>query len=331
MSLIGCQSNQDNRLDDLVSDNFQFNIFKYEINSVINLFLERYGLKETDAEAEEIKKLLMNELYEQNMNYIFNIIFPPPEFTVGNSPKLLVTSPRNKIERNSELLLDSSLNIETIEMLEKKIEESENLSSVIIDIGGIAAYPAIIKNNKNPRDLFLTFSHEWLHQYLIFYPLGKSYFADTKMKEINETLANIFSYKLLEGLCNKDFELKKEICMKTVTDKSKFDYSKFMKKLREDVDVLLAEGKIIDAEKLMNEAKISLSNNGIKIRKLNQAWFAFNGTYADSPTSISNIDKELNKIIDSYDDLRSAIDDIKAISSLDEFNNMIKDNADIKK
>ena len=70
------------------------------------------------------------------MNYIFNIIFPPPEFTVGNSPKLLVTSPRNKIERNSELLLDSSLNIETIEMLEKKIEESENLSSVIIDIGG---------------------------------------------------------------------------------------------------------------------------------------------------------------------------------------------------
>ena len=79
------------------------------------------------------------------------------------------------------------------------------------------------------------------------------------------------------------------------------------------------------------QKKISLRKNGIKIRKLNQAWFAFNGTYADSPTSISNIDKELNKIIDSYDDLRSAIDDIKAISSLDEFNNMIKDNADIKK
>ena len=62
----------------------------------------------------------------------------------------------------------------------------------------------------------------------------------------------------------------------------------------------------------------------IKIRKINQAWFAFNGTYGDSPSSISNFNDELNDLIDSYDNLNDAINDIKNISSLDEYKDMIK-------
>ena len=50
----------------------------------------------------------------------------------------------------------------------------------------------------------------------------------------------------------------------------------------------------------MNESTLILNDNGIKIRKINQAWFAFNGTYGDSPSSISNFNDELNKLIDSY-------------------------------
>ncbi len=190
---------------------------------------------------------------------------------------------------------------------------------------GIAAYPSIIAEGKSSRELFLTISHEWLHQYLIFHPLGRSYFSTKEMKEINETLANIFSKKLLKSLCEKDFEIKNEMCsVSPLKDENKFDYREFMKKLRINVDQLLSEGKIHNAEKLMNESTLILNNNGIKIRKINQAWFAFNGTYGDSPSSISNFNDELTNLIDSYGTLKDAINDIKNISSLDEYKDMIK-------
>ena len=331
MTLFGCQSNKDHELKDYVGNENQFSILKYEVDSIKNLFLERYGFKDPEKEISQIKKLLINELYEQDMDYIFNIIFPTPEFTVGNSPKLLVTSPRNKIERGSELLINSSISLIEIEKIENVIEEEENLSSIIIDIGGIAAYPAIIKESNSQRQLFLTFSHEWLHQYLIFHPLGRSYFSNVKMKEINETLANIFSTKLLDSLCLKEFELKKEICSIENKVKNEFDYSKFMKNLRLDVDSLLLEKKILEAEKLMEDSTLILNNNGFKIRKINQAWFAFNGTYGDSPSSISNIDVELLKFIDNQTTIKTAIDELKNINSVNDYNILIKDSADMKK
>ena len=104
------------------------------------------------------------------------------------------------------------------------------MSSIIIDIGGIAAYPSIISDGKNLRELFLTVSHEWLHQYLIFHPLGRSYFSSPEMKEINETLANIFSNKLLDDLCKKNFELKNEVCGQyKKSNKTEFNYREFIK------------------------------------------------------------------------------------------------------
>ena len=319
---ISCQS--DNNLDEIIDKKFQFSIFKYEVNSVMDLFFERYGLRETEPKKNQIRKLFISELYDQEMDYFFDIIFPSPEFNVGSSPKLLVTSPRNKIERKEEILLVPSIDIETIEELEG-IASNDELSSVIINIGGLATYPSIIAEGKSSRELFLTISHEWLHQYLIFHPLGRSYFSNKEMKEINETLANIFSKKLLKSLCEKDFEIKNEMCsVSPLKDENKFDYREFMKKLRINVDQLLSEGKINNAEKLMNESTLILNNNGIKIRKINQAWFAFNGTYGDSPSSTSNFNDELNNLIDSYGTLKDAINDIKNISSLDEYKDMIK-------
>ena len=53
------------------------------------------------------------------------------------------------------------------------------------------------------------------------------------MKEINETLANIFSKKLLKSLCEKDFEIKNEICSEPpLKDENKFDYREFMRKIK---------------------------------------------------------------------------------------------------
>ena len=141
----------------------------------------------------------------------------------------------------------------------------------------------------------------------------------------------IFSAKLLDSLCLKEFELKKEICSIEDKVKNEFDYSKFMKNLRLDVDNLLLERKILEAEKLMEDSALILNNNGFKIRKINQAWFAFNGTYGDSPSSVSNIDDELLKFIDNQTTIKIAIDELKNINSVNDYNILIKDSADMKK
>jgi hypothetical protein len=46
----------------------------------------------------------------------------------------------------------------------------------------------------------------------------------------------------------------------------------------------------------MEQKRQYLDTRGYHIRKLNQAYFAFHGTYADRPTSISPIGRELKKL-----------------------------------
>jgi len=52
---------------------------------------------------------------------------------------------------------------------------------------------------------------------------------------------------------------------------------------RLEVDRLLAEGKVEEAESYMELRRRFFWENGYHIRKLNQAFFAFHGAYADQP------------------------------------------------
>ena len=56
-----------------------------------------------------------------------------------------------------------------------------------------------------------------------------------------------------------------------------------MRETRVNVDALLAEGKIEEAEAYMEERRLMFLSNGYLFRKINQAYFAFFGAYADSP------------------------------------------------
>lgn len=62
-----------------------------------------------------------------------------------------------------------------------------------------------------------------------------------------------------------------------------FDFNAEMRETRVNADALLAAGKIEDAEQYMELRRLFLWDNGYRIRKLNQAYFAFYGAYADSP------------------------------------------------
>jgi len=56
-----------------------------------------------------------------------------------------------------------------------------------------------------------------------------------------------------------------------------------MRETRVTVDNLLAEGRIEEAEEYMEMRRAFFWDNGYLIRKLNQAFFAFHGAYADVP------------------------------------------------
>jgi hypothetical protein len=59
---------------------------------------------------------------------------------------------------------------------------------------------------------------------------------------------------------------------------------------RVKVDELLAEGKIEEAEAYMEQRRQLFWENGYNIRKLNQAYFAFHGAYADEPLGAAGED-----------------------------------------
>ena len=62
-----------------------------------------------------------------------------------------------------------------------------------------------------------------------------------------------------------------------------FDFRAEMHKTRVNAERLLSEGKIDEAETYMELRRRFLWDNGYHIRKLNQAYFAFYGAYADQP------------------------------------------------
>jgi hypothetical protein len=66
-------------------------------------------------------------------------------------------------------------------------------------------------------------------------------------------------------------------------DPAPIDFRAEMHETRVTADKLLAEGKIEEAETYMEQRRQVFWDNGYLLRKLNQAYFAFHGAYADVP------------------------------------------------
>jgi hypothetical protein len=66
-------------------------------------------------------------------------------------------------------------------------------------------------------------------------------------------------------------------------DPPPFDFRAAMHTTRVTADAMLASGRIAEAENYMEQRRRLLVENGFFIRRLNQAYFAFYGAYADTP------------------------------------------------
>ena len=97
-----------------------------------------------------------------------------------------------------------------------------------------------------------------------------------------------------------------------------------MRNIRRAVDNYLARGEIEQAEEFMEQKRQYLASTGYYIRKLNQAYFAFYGTYADSLISISPVGLELKELRSQSTSLKEFLDRVAAMTSRQDLIESIK-------
>jgi hypothetical protein len=251
--------------------------------------------------------------------------FPPVNLKLETLPRVLIISPRDQIESMREILLNSDLSSQEIEEIEAQADEL-GVSSLIVKPGGFGgAYPSFVTNSASLRFTIDTAVEEWVHQYLAFKPLGFRYVLDLlgiardyEIATINETVAGMVSDEISAIICNRYYPDQKE----PGEDTSEFNQE--MRDIRLAVDDYLARGEIEAAEEFMEQKRQYLISKGYYIRKLNQAYFAWHGTYADEPTSVSPIGVELRQLRSECGSIKEFLDITAEITNRQELKDIIQ-------
>ena len=279
-----------------------------------------------DDVEEAIEAAISAALAEEGLATLGEFIFPPVDIRLNEPPKLLVTSPRNAIRRTHDVLLRSDVTLRQREAMEERLLMDADLSALVEDIGGLATYPASIPTTQPMRWTMEAAAHEWLHHYFFFRPLGQNMFNNGDMVTLNETIASVAgaelgdrAFALLGGEIPTPAPAAQASQPATSGAPQPFDFQGEMRRTRQRVDALLAEGDVEGAEAYMEERRLLFVENGYPIRKLNQAYFAFYGTYADLPASSSPIGGQVHRLRELIPDLGDFIMRVAQISDYGEF------------
>jgi hypothetical protein len=244
--------------------------------------------------AEAILQDQVNEIAAQAGLDIGGQALPPVLYHTTPPPDALITSPRDVIRQDQNISISPDISVDEMEALENKVDKALNVSSLVVGIGGIGLYPTMVMETTDINLLANVVAHEWIHNYLTIHPLGLSYLNSPQLRTMNETVASIAGNELGKALIAKYYPeyLPPEPPATEPTIGSEqpsppspplFNFNKEMNLTRVTTDRLLAEGKIDQAESYMEMRRRFLWDHGYHIRKLNQAYFAFYGAYADQP------------------------------------------------
>jgi hypothetical protein len=259
----------------------------------------------------------------------FSVLFPPVDLRLEYMPDLLVFSLRDRITLLGTHLVQGKLTVEDKEILEGKSSLDPEISALVMDITGLAAYPTMISDTQRPRAVLDTMAHEWLHQYWFFRPLGFSYNASSAMTTLNETAADIAGRELGELIFQRIGE---QIPISPVSTPRQldpdFDFRREMRKTRLAVDNLLDQGKVESAEQYMESRRNLFVENGYRIRKLNQAYFAFKGLYGESAASASPIAEQLQYLRSVSPDIGTFVRTMAGFNNYREFLSYISEPPD---
>ena len=224
-------------------------------------------------------------------------LLPPVSFVWSEPPRVLVVSPRERIEVQQSVLLRPDLPLAEAEALEREVERL-GLSALVLSIGGIATYPAIVPLQPTPVETLAAVAHEWLHGYLIFHPLGRAYFGSYDGRSVNETVADLGGRELGRAL-GRAYDLTSAPADgpdAPAREPSGFDFRAEMRATRLRLDELLAAGELAAAERYLEERRQAFVAAGYPIRRLNQAYFAFHGSYAESAAAVSPLDQQVRQL-----------------------------------
>jgi hypothetical protein len=215
---------------------------------------------------------------------------PPILYHSSPLPTALVVSPRDTITQTAIISLQPDLAVDQRDLLEEQVDTSLDVSSLVVNIGGIAIYPTMVMQTTNLEYITEIVAHEWIHNYFTLRPLGLYYFTSQETRTINETAATLGGKEIGRMVMERYYP---ELLPPPLPPEPPeiidpppapvFDFRAEMHTTRLVVDDLIAKGQIEEAEAYMEARRIFFWENGYQIRKLNQAYFAFHGAYADHP------------------------------------------------
>jgi hypothetical protein len=222
---------------------------------------------------------------------------PPVLYHISSTPLALIVSPRNVIKQTANISVLPTLTLDGQIMLEDEVAKSLDVATLVVPIGGVGVYPTMVMETTDLRWTLDTIAHEWTHNYLNLRPLGLNYSTTPELRTMNETTASIaggevgnyvlqnYYPELLQSSSNRNLTSFNDAPLSStqLDDPPPFDFRAEMHETRVTADTLLADGKIEEAESYMEKRRQLFWDNGYLLRKLNQAYFAFHGAYADVP------------------------------------------------
>ncbi len=212
---------------------------------------------------------------------------PPVNLRLTAMPNLLVVSPRDRILQQATLPLQADLTADEMDRIERHVDGAFNVSSLVVPLGGLALYPAMIMETPSISYLAEAVAHEWTHHWLFMWPLG--WFYDRpETRTINETVADIVGKALGQAWMKRFFpdqlpppgSVDAHPSASGDEEATAFHFGRELAQTRSVVERLLARGEIRRAELYMEARRRVFLEHGHFIRKLNQAYFAFYGAYA---------------------------------------------------
>jgi hypothetical protein len=279
--------------------------------------------------AESILQSQVSSILNEAGFNILGYTWPPVLFQMTPLPLVLIVSPREEIKQIYNIPLDHGLSTSVREDIEAGIYEAADRSALVAPIGGLGFYPAMIVETNDINFLANTIAHEWAHHWLTFHPLGINIFSNNELLTINETVASIVGNEIGRKVLERYYpEFVPADDQESVvedddgSDPLRFDFNKEMRTTRIMVDELLAEGRVEDAEAYMEERRLFFWENGHRLRKLNQAFFAFHGSYADEPGEQGDdpIGPTILAIRDVSSSLFEFLDRLSSVTSIDDLN-----------
>lgn len=266
---------------------------------------------------------------------------PPLLYRSSPTPLALIVSPRDHIEQTTNISILPSITLDQQIKLEDDVAKSLNVSTLIVPIGGIGVYPTMVMETTDLPWMLTVIAHEWTHNYLNLRPLGLNYSTTPELRTMNETTASISGDEVGLLVLKKYYPellassptlslLQSNIAYRPssrLADTTPFDYRAEMHTTRVKADELLAQGKIEEAEKYMEQRRLLFWENGYLIRKLNQAFFAFHGAYADVPGGAAGEDPvgpAVRALREQSDSLADFINTIGWMTSFDQLQKAIQ-------